>query len=99
LLKKPVPDGFVTGHDFSRADKANQINWALAPAGCLARRLHSIAAFFNEFLSAQLNQLHKIAHILKFADLRSGELDLECPFDCQDQTYMGQAIPSVNVLR
>jgi hypothetical protein len=24
--------GFVTGHDFSRADKANEINRALAPA-------------------------------------------------------------------
>jgi hypothetical protein len=24
--------GFVTGHDFSRADKAHRINWALAPA-------------------------------------------------------------------
>ena len=24
--------GFVTGHDFSRADKANKINRALAPA-------------------------------------------------------------------
>jgi hypothetical protein len=23
--------GFVTGHDFSRADKAHRINWALAP--------------------------------------------------------------------
>jgi hypothetical protein len=45
FLKKPDPDGFVTGHHLSRADKANQINWALAPAGCLARRLHSIAAF------------------------------------------------------
>jgi hypothetical protein len=39
LLKKPEPKRFVTGHDFSRADNANQINWALAPAGRLPRRL------------------------------------------------------------
>jgi hypothetical protein len=32
LLKNPQTYRFVTGHDFSRADKANQINRALAPA-------------------------------------------------------------------
>jgi hypothetical protein len=28
-LKNPEPERFVTGHDFSRADKGNQINGAL----------------------------------------------------------------------
>jgi hypothetical protein len=32
LLKNSIQDGFVTGHGFSRADKANQMSWALAPA-------------------------------------------------------------------
>ena len=26
---------YLKGHDFSRADKANKMNWALAPAGWL----------------------------------------------------------------
>jgi hypothetical protein len=30
--KKLNSAGFVTGHDFSRADKVNEINRALAPA-------------------------------------------------------------------
>jgi len=30
--QNPAAQSFVTGHDFSRADKANQINGALAPA-------------------------------------------------------------------
>jgi hypothetical protein len=52
LLKNPVPKGFVSGHDFSRADKVNQINGALAPAGCLPRQFHSIEGFFNKLLEA-----------------------------------------------
>jgi hypothetical protein len=32
LRKNSIQDGFVTGHGFSRADKANQMSWALAPA-------------------------------------------------------------------
>jgi hypothetical protein len=32
LRKNANPDGFVTGHDFSRADKASKMNGALAPA-------------------------------------------------------------------
>jgi hypothetical protein len=38
LLKNPQMERFVTGHDFSRADKANQINGALAPVGPLYDR-------------------------------------------------------------
>ena|ERR1022692_1649097 len=29
--EEPDEEGFVKGHDFSRANKLNQINWALAP--------------------------------------------------------------------
>jgi hypothetical protein len=29
LIETAIPDGFVTGHDFSRADKAHQINVGL----------------------------------------------------------------------
>jgi hypothetical protein len=32
LRKNSFWSGFVTGHDFSRADKANKMNGALAPA-------------------------------------------------------------------
>jgi hypothetical protein len=32
LRKNSIQGGFVTGHGFSRADKANQISRALAPA-------------------------------------------------------------------
>jgi hypothetical protein len=40
---------FVTGHDFSRADKANQYDWALAPAGHCIHRFSAIADSCNEF--------------------------------------------------
>jgi hypothetical protein len=50
LLKNSEPNRSVTGHDFSRADKVNQINRALAPAGRLPRQLRSIAEFFNKLL-------------------------------------------------
>jgi hypothetical protein len=30
---KFVKEGFVSGHDLSRADKANKKGWALAPDG------------------------------------------------------------------
>jgi hypothetical protein len=32
LRKNSIQGGFVTGHGFSRADKANQMSRALAPA-------------------------------------------------------------------
>jgi hypothetical protein len=32
LRKNSIQDGFVTGHGFSRADKANQMSWALQAA-------------------------------------------------------------------
>jgi hypothetical protein len=31
LIEEPKSQGFVTGHDFSHADKANQINVGLQP--------------------------------------------------------------------
>jgi hypothetical protein len=31
----PPYSGFVTGHDFSRADKAHGVDWALAPEKCV----------------------------------------------------------------
>ena len=37
--------GFVTGHDFSRADKANEINRALAPADARWAKLLEISPF------------------------------------------------------
>jgi hypothetical protein len=37
LFKNPEPKRFVTGHDFSRADNADQIKWALAPEECILR--------------------------------------------------------------
>jgi hypothetical protein len=42
LLKNSEMLRLVTGHDFSRADKTNQINGALAPAGRFSHQLHSI---------------------------------------------------------
>jgi hypothetical protein len=35
----------VKGHDFSRADKANQINRALAPEGSWLHQISEIASF------------------------------------------------------
>jgi hypothetical protein len=32
LAPAAILEGFVTGHDFSRADNANQMSWASAPA-------------------------------------------------------------------
>jgi hypothetical protein len=39
--------GFVTGHDFSRADKANKINRALAPAEAKRANLADISSLFQ----------------------------------------------------
>jgi hypothetical protein len=38
-------ESFVSGHDFSRADKANRMNGALAPAGCVLRIQSEIPSF------------------------------------------------------
>jgi hypothetical protein len=42
--------GFVSGHDFSRADKANRMSWALAPAkaryAILTHRLEFFRSLF-----------------------------------------------------
>ena len=35
LQKNSTPEGLVSGHDFSSADKANRMKRALAPAGSL----------------------------------------------------------------
>ena len=40
----------VTGHDFSRADKSNQINRALAPEGRWRCKFRTITDFFNKLL-------------------------------------------------
>jgi hypothetical protein len=40
--------GFVSGHDFSRADKARKMNWALAPDGCFWGKLAELDAFFAQ---------------------------------------------------
>jgi len=39
--------GFVTGHDFSRADKANKMNRALAPAKGYSSQRLEIGPFFR----------------------------------------------------
>ena len=43
--ESPAFEGFVTGHDFSRADKANQINRALAPEGSFAGDSRECSSF------------------------------------------------------
>jgi hypothetical protein len=45
--------GFVTGHDFSRADKANRINWALAPANASWANLSGNQPFFRSLFSPE----------------------------------------------
>jgi hypothetical protein len=42
---------FVTGHDFSRADKANRINRDLAPADVYCANLPDIMPFFRSLFS------------------------------------------------
>jgi hypothetical protein len=50
LRKNSIQDGFVKGHGFSRADKANQMSWALAPA-----KAHSCSSLaFGPFSAACL---------------------------------------------
>ena len=41
----PTLKGFVTGHDFSRADKADKMSRALAPEGCSCRVWHLTSPF------------------------------------------------------
>jgi len=43
--------GPVTGHDFSRADKANRMIWALAPCGMPFRQSDEIPGFSRSLLS------------------------------------------------
>ena len=38
--------GFVSGHDFSRADKANEMDWVLTPEGCFSR-IHRLSKPFS----------------------------------------------------
>ena len=47
--------GFVKGHDFSRADKANQMNRALAPAKVGAQEIPRGSTFFAGSLAPQGN--------------------------------------------
>ncbi len=51
LAEKPIGGGFVEGHDFSRADKADQIKRALAPAGCFCKH-NSRNRYFSAASSA-----------------------------------------------
>ena len=58
LLKNSEIPRFVKGHDFSRANKANQISGALAPEGCLPCQLSSNVAFFNKLLERRFTGFH-----------------------------------------
>jgi hypothetical protein len=33
LVPAEIPNRFLTGHDFSHADRISRLSWALAPAG------------------------------------------------------------------
>jgi methylmalonyl-CoA epimerase len=56
LAEKGVSEGFVTGHDFSRAAKANRIKGALAPEGSWLRQISEIA---SSSASWEVVPLHK----------------------------------------
>jgi hypothetical protein len=47
--------GFVTGHDFSRADKANRMNRASAPAGSFWGLIRKDSEFFRSLFSRAAN--------------------------------------------
>jgi hypothetical protein len=47
LRKNSTSFGFVTGHDFSRADKANKMNRALAPAKAYSLQKLEAGPFFR----------------------------------------------------
>jgi hypothetical protein len=49
--EKLIGGGIVKGHDFSRADKANQIKRALAPAGCFCKHKSRNRYFFRSLFS------------------------------------------------
>jgi hypothetical protein len=49
--EKLLGGGFVKEHDFSRADKANQIKRASAPAGCLCEHKSRNRYFFRSLFS------------------------------------------------
>jgi hypothetical protein len=51
LTLMPIFYRFVTGHDLSRADKANRTLWASAPAE-LVLRFHSVTALFSAACNA-----------------------------------------------
>jgi len=46
-----IPEGFVTGHDFSRADKANRMSRASAPAKASQAISIQIQDFFSSLFS------------------------------------------------
>jgi hypothetical protein len=47
LAERLSRSGFVTGHGFSHADRANKISWALAPEGWFFSGLLGACAFFR----------------------------------------------------
>ena len=51
--RRALLGGFVTGHDFSRADKANQINGALAPEGSRRRNSRQPIPLFRSLFSTR----------------------------------------------
>ena len=52
-VQKPVFKGFVKGHDFSRADKANQINRASAPEGSFESDSSQFSSFPTDCLASE----------------------------------------------
>jgi hypothetical protein len=62
--------GFVTGHDFGRADKANKINRALAPADPLwAKSLES--SLFRSLFKPESKKRHSAERV-------RGNLQVSC---------------------
>jgi len=59
LRRDPSWQGFVKGHDFSRADKANQINRALAPEENSKEHSRQISRFSAACSAAPLNFQNK----------------------------------------
>jgi putative nucleotidyltransferase with HDIG domain len=79
LRKDPVSASFVSGHDFSRADKANGTSWALAPAGCLSRPFARESNLFpqpvNPDSSGGLNARPETNTLQAQTDLRAAVID------------------------
>lgn len=57
LRKSSIQGLVLKGHHFSRANKANEIGWALAPDGMVSQDSHGSAARFAAYTQSSAKRM------------------------------------------